>query len=335
MPSCGNASWSSWPAAAAIAEALRGRGVTDPAASLTAEAGVAVFRIAFARWIAAHGRQGLAKHIRESLDELKPVTAGLLTASANQAKTLLADPPQRCYTDISCSKCRPRYKCRKWEPRYRNSSDGGARGRTRAIVYAVNGLASAYPKSASADTPGGEIGMSMNNIEHVVVLMLENRSFDSMLGWLYERTRLKVIPQPKEASDRFRGLQSVNLNSFVNPSPDGTFSAVPTRGVQGFTVPSVDLGEEFPHVHTQFSTACIPKPQRIPYLDDGAGGRLCPDRPRPAVGAANVRPARSDVPGNLYRPFSSPSSASSPGTTRSATTGLPRSLRRPTPIALS
>lgn len=28
--------------------------------------------------------------------------------------------------------------------------------------------------------------MSMDNIEHVVVLMLENRSFDMMLGWLYE-----------------------------------------------------------------------------------------------------------------------------------------------------
>ena len=29
--------------------------------------------------------------------------------------------------------------------------------------------------------------MSMNEIEHIVVLMLENRSFDSMLGWLYEK----------------------------------------------------------------------------------------------------------------------------------------------------
>ena len=35
--------------AAAVADALRRRGVTDPAASLTAEAGLAVFRIAFAR----------------------------------------------------------------------------------------------------------------------------------------------------------------------------------------------------------------------------------------------------------------------------------------------
>ena len=36
--------------AGAIARALRERGVGDPAASLTAEAGIAVFRVAFERW---------------------------------------------------------------------------------------------------------------------------------------------------------------------------------------------------------------------------------------------------------------------------------------------
>jgi AcrR family transcriptional regulator len=61
---------------AALAETLRQRGVADPAASLTAEAGVAVFKIAFGRWISDTGQQDLAQHIRESLDELKAVTAG-------------------------------------------------------------------------------------------------------------------------------------------------------------------------------------------------------------------------------------------------------------------
>jgi AcrR family transcriptional regulator len=59
--------------AAAVAGALRGRGVTDPAASLTAEAGLAVFRIAFGTWIAAPDGPGLAELITESLDELKLV----------------------------------------------------------------------------------------------------------------------------------------------------------------------------------------------------------------------------------------------------------------------
>jgi hypothetical protein len=61
--------------ASAMADALRRRGVTDSAASLTAEAGVAVFRIAFERWI-KESRDDLPQFIRESLDELKAVTAG-------------------------------------------------------------------------------------------------------------------------------------------------------------------------------------------------------------------------------------------------------------------
>jgi AcrR family transcriptional regulator len=67
---------------AALAGAMRGRGVTDPGASLAAEAGVAVFRVAFQRWVGqpgdsgAPGGESLAQLIRQSLAELKAVTAG-------------------------------------------------------------------------------------------------------------------------------------------------------------------------------------------------------------------------------------------------------------------
>jgi AcrR family transcriptional regulator len=61
---------------AALADGLRRRGVTDPAASLAAEAGTAVFKIAFERWIDETNQQDLAQLIRESLDQLKAVTAG-------------------------------------------------------------------------------------------------------------------------------------------------------------------------------------------------------------------------------------------------------------------
>ena len=59
----------------AIAEALRKRGVTEPAASLAAEAGVATFRIAFERWIADARPRDLSEQIRLSLEELKGVLA--------------------------------------------------------------------------------------------------------------------------------------------------------------------------------------------------------------------------------------------------------------------
>jgi AcrR family transcriptional regulator len=62
--------------ASALAGALRGRGVTDPAASLAAEAGIAVFKIAFERWISETSQPDLPQLIRESLNELKAVTAG-------------------------------------------------------------------------------------------------------------------------------------------------------------------------------------------------------------------------------------------------------------------
>jgi AcrR family transcriptional regulator len=62
--------------ASALAEVLRRRGVPGPAASLTAEAGIAVFRVAFERWVNEGNEQDLPQLIRESLDELKAVTAG-------------------------------------------------------------------------------------------------------------------------------------------------------------------------------------------------------------------------------------------------------------------
>jgi AcrR family transcriptional regulator len=62
--------------ASALAGALHQRGVKDATASLAAEAGITVFRIAFERWIRDTSRRDLAQHIRESFEELKTVTAG-------------------------------------------------------------------------------------------------------------------------------------------------------------------------------------------------------------------------------------------------------------------
>ena len=79
--------------------------------------------------------------------------------------------------------------------------------------------------------------MSMEKIEHVVVLMLENRSFDGLLGWLYEHDAPALNIPPAAAGDQFRGLQGIDPNKFINTALDGTLSAKPRRGVEGFTVP--------------------------------------------------------------------------------------------------
>ena len=59
----------------AIAEALRKRGVAEPAASLTAESGVTIFKIAFERWIEPANERPFAEWIEETRDQLRAVTA--------------------------------------------------------------------------------------------------------------------------------------------------------------------------------------------------------------------------------------------------------------------
>ncbi len=64
------------PAQQFAGQCAGGRRVPEPAASLAAEAGIAVFRIAFERWTAEDCLPDLAVLIRESFDELKAVAAG-------------------------------------------------------------------------------------------------------------------------------------------------------------------------------------------------------------------------------------------------------------------
>ncbi|EXU63588.1 TetR family transcriptional regulator [Streptomyces sp. PRh5] len=59
----------------ALADALRRRGVEEPAATLTAEVGVAVFKVGFTLWLTAPDQREMSQLMRESLDGIKAVTA--------------------------------------------------------------------------------------------------------------------------------------------------------------------------------------------------------------------------------------------------------------------
>jgi AcrR family transcriptional regulator len=61
--------------ASALAEELRRRGVAEPAASLTAQAGIAVFTTAFEAWVEDDCQRDLPTLMRESMDALKAVAA--------------------------------------------------------------------------------------------------------------------------------------------------------------------------------------------------------------------------------------------------------------------
>ena len=73
--------------AAALAEALRGRGDGEPAASLLAEIGIAVFRISFQRWVSAPRERDLRELMRESLAEVRSLTteAGRVSAASGRS----------------------------------------------------------------------------------------------------------------------------------------------------------------------------------------------------------------------------------------------------------
>jgi AcrR family transcriptional regulator len=62
---------------AAIADALRARGVADPAASLAAELGNLAFRTAFARWVDPANEREFAELARQTLQELRAASAAL------------------------------------------------------------------------------------------------------------------------------------------------------------------------------------------------------------------------------------------------------------------
>jgi len=85
----------------------------------------------------------------------------------------------------------------------------------------------------------------LNTFEHVVVLMLENRSFDNVLGYLYENG----VPDGKH----FEGVVGNNL---TNPDEDG--SLVPVSTQTNFHEPYPDPGEEFDHITAQLFSGAPP-----------------------------------------------------------------------------
>ena len=60
---------------AALAQALRERGVGEPDASLAAEAGIAVFRVAFVQWVSESERRDYVAIVKESLARMRALTA--------------------------------------------------------------------------------------------------------------------------------------------------------------------------------------------------------------------------------------------------------------------
>jgi AcrR family transcriptional regulator len=66
---------------AALAQALRERRIEEPDASLLAETGIAVLRIAFAQWVGVSEQRGYVEIMNETLSRLRTNLAGVHTAN--------------------------------------------------------------------------------------------------------------------------------------------------------------------------------------------------------------------------------------------------------------
>ena len=83
----------------------------------------------------------------------------------------------------------------------------------------------------------------LDQIEDVVVVMLENRSFDNLLGWLYDPSN--PVPFNQLPPTNFEGVYRKALN---NPSAKGP---VPVGKGYQFTPPNPDPGEPYEDVYAQ------------------------------------------------------------------------------------
>lgn len=101
-------------------------------------------------------------------------------------------------------------------------------------------------------------GMANNqlaSINHIVVLMLENRSFDHMLGLLYlESSNVSVSGQP------FEGLTGKESNPDTNGAPVSVFTIAPSDS-NAYFMPGADPGEGYTATNSQlFGTTTAPSP---------------------------------------------------------------------------
>jgi len=110
-------------------------------------------------------------------------------------------------------------------------------------------------------------GDPLDCFDHVVVLMMENRSLDNVLGYLY-------APGQVPRGQQFDGVWGKE-QALANPIPPYAIHpqghlTVPVAKGSDMSAPSPDPGEEYPHVNTQAFNTVIPEQNRFEPVKDMA-----------------------------------------------------------------
>lgn len=106
----------------------------------------------------------------------------------------------------------------------------------------------------------------MKKIKHIVYLMLENRSFDNVLGWLYDEQNPPKVNIPAQTPPTFDGLKD---NTYFNLDADGNRHYVTKGTGNNMSVPMHDPHEEYEYVNDQLFGAMENPPDGTPAKMEG------------------------------------------------------------------
>jgi phospholipase C len=111
-----------------------------------------------------------------------------------------------------------------------------------------------------------------HRLDHLVVVMFENRSFDNLLGYLY----------PPGGSRAFEGVAGRSLsNPIPADAPGADRAVVPVHPAENMHIPDPDPGEEHPHVNTQLYGTVSPPENRFKEIDEIQAPFNAPGAPGP------------------------------------------------------
>jgi len=101
----------------------------------------------------------------------------------------------------------------------------------------------------------------LDSFDHVVVLMLENRSFDNLLGYLYQPSEIKsTFPLGQQFEGLYEGEHCNPIPSWAD-APIGIDKVCVTRSTN-YHYPYPDPGEVYAHVNTQLFGCLNPESNR-------------------------------------------------------------------------
>lgn len=128
-------------------------------------------------------------------------------------------------------------------------------------------------------TRADDKNLMQSNIKHVVIVMMENRSFDNTLAWLYDVTNPPEHFIPENNDHAFLGLSEDTLDQYTNVLRNSkneiVFSCAPIKGVPSvystpfLNSPKFDPNEPFPNVQMQmYGLEGANEPTMLGFLQD-------------------------------------------------------------------